>query len=131
MAENDKPKEGEKKETLLDVNVALVLAENTQLKAAVTARDAQIEELAKKLGQATDLIEQDTKSRLIAELKPKTSIPGEFLTKMSVEKLNEMNDTLSKAVLPAFKSGAPVYDEKKKPSLDGMFEDYAKTWRKS
>jgi len=132
---DEKPKEekptGDKQETLLDANVALVLAENKSLKETVVEKDALIEDLTKKLKQATDLIEEDTKSRIIADIKPKTTLPGEYLSKMSVEKLREMQKTLDQAVAPVFKSGTPMGDTKKKATLDGMFEGFAKsTWRK-
>ena len=131
MVEEKKP-EVDKKDTLLDVNVALVLAENTELKGLLQAEKDMNVELTKKLKQAVDLIEEDTKSRLIADIKPRTTIPGEYLSKMSVDKLSEMQKVLQASIAPTFMSGTPVGDTKKKASLDGIFEGYAKTtWRKS
>lgn len=130
MVDEKKP-EVDKKDTLLDINVALVLAENTGLKEVITEKDSLIEELTKKLKQATDLIEEDTKSRLIADIKPKTTVPSAFLGTMTVEKLSEMQKVLNASIAPVFKSGTPMGDTKKKPTLDGIFEEYAsKTWRK-
>ena len=131
--EESKP-EGDKKDTLIDVNVALVLAENDMLKKTVEAKDTLIQNLTKQLQQATDLIEKDTKSRLIADIKPKTAMPGEYLSKMSVDKLTEMKKYPDTAVPPVFKSSAPLVVDKKDPKakLDSKFDEFAKaTWRKN
>jgi hypothetical protein len=122
----------DKKDTLLDVNVSLVLAENQMLKDALDAEKALSGELTTKLKQAMDLIEDDTKSRLIADIKPRTNVPVEILGVMTIEKLTETKKVLDSSKLPIFKSTTPMAESKKKPSLDGMFEDYAKaTWRKN
>lgn len=132
MVDEKKPEGDSEQKNLLDVNVALVLAENTELKGLLQAEKDVNVDLTKKLKQALDLIEEDTKSRLIAEIKPKTTVPGEFLSKMPVEKLTEMKKVLDASVAPVFKSGTPMGDTKKKPTLDGMFEEYAmKTWGKN
>ncbi len=123
-----------KDETIVDVNVALVLAENDGLKRQGAAKDVLIEELTKKLSQATDLIENDSRSRLIADIKPMTTLPPEYLGKMSIDDLTKMKKTLENAAVPAFKAGTPMVDSIKNPkkALDNMFDDFAKaTWRKS
>lgn len=131
MVDEKKP-EVDKKDTLLDVNVALVLAENAGLKETSEAKDDMIEDLTKRLKQAMDIIEEDTKSKLITDIKPRTTIPGQYLSMMTVEKLVEMQQVLHASVAPVFKSGTPMGDTKKKATLDNMFEDYAKaTWRKN
>jgi len=119
---------------LVDVNVALVLAENKRLIDLVSEKDSLIEDLTKRLSQATDLIENDSKSRLIADIKPMTTLPSEYLSKMSIDDLGKMKKTLQSAAVPAFKAGTPMADNKYNPKkeLDSMFDKFAaSTWRKS
>ena len=125
--------ENKKDESIVDVNVALVLAENKRLNDLVAEKDSLIEDLTKRLSQATDLIENDSKSRLIADIKPMTTLPSEYLGKMSIDDLGKMKKTLQNAAVPAFKAGTPMADKyNPKKVLDGMFDDFAKTtWRKS
>jgi len=117
----------------IDINVSMVLAENQMLKDAMGEKDNMITELTKKLEQATDLIEQDTKARLIADIKGKTVVPDRYLIGKSVEELDKMKEILDTAVVPAFKSGTPVYNkEDPKVKLDNVFSDFAaNTWRKN
>lgn len=118
---------------LVDVNVALVLAENDNLKGLLAQKDALIEDLTKRLDQATDLIENDSRSRLIADIKPMTTLPSDYLGKMSIDDLSKMKKTLENAAIPAFKAGTPMADNRYNPKkeLDSMFDNFAKqTWRK-
>jgi hypothetical protein len=126
--------ENKKDESIVDVNVALVLAENKRLIDLVSEKDSLIEDLTKRLSQATDLIENDSKSRLIADIKPMTTLPSEYLGKMSIDDLGKMKRTLQSAAVPAFKAGTPMADNKYNPKkeLDNMFDNFASsTWRKS
>ena len=126
--------ETKKDESIVDVNVALVLAENKRLIDLVSEKDSLIEDLTKRLSQATDLIENDSKSRLIADIKPMTTLPSEYLGKMSIDDLGKMKRTLQSAAVPAFKAGTPMADNKYNPKkeLDNMFDNFASsTWRKS
>ena len=119
---------------LVDVNVALVLAENKRLTDLVTEKDNLIEDLTKRLDQATDLIEEDSKSRLIADIKPMTTLPSEYLGKLTIDELGKMKKTLQNAAVPAFKAGTPMADNKYNPKkeLDSIFDKFAaSTWRKS
>lgn len=125
--------ETKKDESIVDVNVALVLAENKRLIDLNAEKDGLIEELSKKLTQATDLIEEDSKSRLIADVKPMTTLPSEYLSKMTIDDLGKMKKTLQNAAVPAFKAGTPMADNRYNPKkeLDSMFDNFAKqTWRK-
>lgn len=120
-----KEQKTDEKTDLVNVNVALVLAENEDLKRQLDAQKGLVVELTKKLSQATDLIEQDSKARLIADIAPKTNMHPELLSKMDVEKLTQFKKTLDTAVLPAFKSTAPLPSAKdRKPTLDNVFSDY-------
>lgn len=115
----------EAKNALIDTNVALVLAENAKFKEDIAAKDVLIVDLTKQLKQATDLIEQDTKSRLVFEIAPKTTVSKELLGRMSIDELSHIKETLDRAVVPAFNSGTPLVGiAEKKPSLDGMFTEY-------
>jgi hypothetical protein len=133
MSEVKKEEIKQEKNETIDINVALVLAENQMLKDAIVEKDKLITDLTKKLGQATDLIEEDTKSRLIADIKTKSMVPDKYLAGKSVEELSKMKEVLDTAVVPAFKSGTPVYErEDPKMKLDSVFSDFAKsTWRKN
>jgi len=116
----------EEKNDLIELNVALLAAENKRLKDIVIEKDGMIEKLTLRLGQAMDLIEDDTKSKLLAEITPKVSIPDEYLAKMPIEKLSQIKETLDVAVTPAFRSGTPFISKEKSPraKLDSMYEDY-------
>jgi hypothetical protein len=112
---------------LIDVNVALTLAENTLLKGTVAEKDAQIEDLSKKLTQALDLIAEQTKSKLLAEIKGKTTIPSQLLSLKSVDELSKMKEILDTASVPAFKAGTPLSTkEMPRMKLDSMFGDFMK-----
>lgn len=128
-------KEETKEETnvsTIDVNVSLILAENSMLKGTIEEKDALIGDLTKKLQQATDLIEEDTKSRIIIDIKNKTTVPDKYLLNKSVDELVKMKEVLDTAVVPAFKSGTPVIDRKNNPrtELDNLFNEFSKVWRK-
>jgi hypothetical protein len=119
---------------LIGVNVALVLAENDSLKQLLEEKGKLVTELTKKLNDATDLIENDSKRRLITDISPMTTISKEILSKMSIDDLAKMKKTLEYASVPAFKAGTPMADNKYNPKkeLDSMFDNYANsTWRKS
>lgn len=133
MSEVKKEEVKTEAKSTIDINVSMVLAENQMLKDVVVEKDAIIVELTKKLDQATDLIEQDTKARLIADIKGKTVVPDRYLVGKSVEELDKMKEILDTAVVPAFKSGTPVYNkEDPKVKLDSVFSDFAlNTWRKN
>lgn len=57
--------ETKKDESIVDVNVALVLAENKRLIDLNAEKDGLIEELSKKLTQATDLIEEEDRKSVV------------------------------------------------------------------
>lgn len=132
MSEEKKIETQEEKQSTIDINVSLVLAENSMLKGVVEEKEALIGDLTKKLQQATDLIEQDTKSRIIAEIQNKTTVPTMNLANKSVEDLNQMKKVLDTAIIPAFKSGTPMVDKKNpKLELDNLFNEFSKVWRKN
>lgn len=129
--EKNKEVESEKINTI-DVNVSLVLAENQMMKDAMVEKDAVITDLSKRLQQAMDLIDEDTKGRLIKDIKDKTIVPDKYLMNKSVEELTKMKEILDTATVRAFKSGTPVYNkEDPKAKLDSIFSEFASsTWRK-
>ena len=124
----------EKEEDLVDVNVAILKADNLILKKENDELKEKLEVLMKKYGQAVDLIENDSKARLLADIAPRTSVPDHLLAAKSVDELKAMKKVLDSAKVPAFKSGTPLTAVKDSPQakLDSMYDDYAdKTWRKS
>ena len=120
------------KNDIIDVNVALVMAENKMYVKLLAERDALIVELTKKLGQATDLIEKDSIAALVAEISPKTDVPVSVLALMSVEDLGTMKKVLDNAKIPAFRAGTPIMSTNKSPEmkLATMFDDFMEKHRK-
>jgi len=133
---DENPKIEEKPETksdLINTNVALILAENKLLKDALDASKILVEDLTKKLKQATDFIEEDSKSRLITEIVPMTNVPESILALQTVEELEKVKKVLDHAKAPTFVSGTPIVSSDKSPEakLNSMFDEYAsKTWRR-
>jgi len=132
LSEKEEKTTEETKVSTIDINVSLVLAENSMLKDALAGKDSLIEDLTKKLQQATDLIEEDTKARIIADIKNRTTVPDKYLAGKTVDELNQMKKVLDTAVVPAFKSGTPAMVDKKNPraELDSLFSEFSKVWRK-
>ena len=121
-------------ETIVDVNVALTLAERDSLKVQLADEKLLVEDLTKRLKQATDLIEQGSKVALINEISPKTSVPKAVLGEKTREELQHMKNVLDYARIPAFKAGTPIVSIDKSPEakLASAFDEFAKkTWRKN
>ena len=138
LIENIKEEQAEdiedKEEDLIDVNVAMLKAENIALSNERDELKGKLAVLKTKYGQAVDLIEDDTKSRIIAEIAPKTSVSDKLLALKSIEDLKAMKKVLDTAKVPAYRSGTPIVSVKDSPQakLDNMFNDYkAKTWGKN
>ena len=125
-------KEEEEKSDLINTNVALLKAELKWVKDDLAKEKLLTEELTKKLKQATDLIEDDTRAALIADIGPKTSVPQSLLAVKSVEALTEMKKVLDYAKVPAFKSGTPIVSANKSPEakLYTMFDEWMEKHRK-
>lgn len=127
----------EKKDEKLDiveVNVALLKAESMEKDRLIAELTVALDAMTLKYGQAKDLIEQDSRASLIAELAPKTTVPDHILAMKPIDELLEMKRVLADARVPAFKSGTPVITDKVSPraKLASMYDDYAaKTWRKN
>lgn len=123
----------EEEEDLVDVNVAILKADVLVLRKENAELKDKLDTLMKKYGQAVDLIENDSKARLLADIAPRTSVPDNILAMKTVEELKAMKKVLDSAKVPAFKSATPMTSIKDSPhaKLDNMFADYAKkTWRK-
>ena len=119
-------KESKEETNIVDVNVALLMAENDTLKETVKEKDSLIEELTKKLQQATDLIEEDSKAALVNVIAPKTNVDKALLSKMSVDELLKWSKVLETAKIAPFKSGTAIYDKKpdQRKELDSMYTKY-------
>lgn len=132
MSEKEKPKEtpketketDEKEQDIVETNVALLIAERDSLLKTLEEKDEVIEELSKKLAQATDLIEEDSKAALVNAIAPKTHLDKSILGKMSVDELLMYKKVLDNAKVMTIKSGTPVFNKKASPrqELDTMFE---------
>ena len=122
----------DEKSDLINTNVALLKAENKMLLTTLAEKNTIIDELTKKLDQATDLIEDDTKAALIADIAPKTAVPQSILALKTVEDLSAMKKVLDNAKVPAFRSGTPIVSVDRSPEarLASMFEDTMAKHRK-
>uniref|UniRef100_A0A6M3M8Q8 Uncharacterized protein n=1 Tax=viral metagenome TaxID=1070528 RepID=A0A6M3M8Q8_9ZZZZ len=117
----------EPKLDLIEENVALMRAKNILLQKALDEKDELVEELTKKLAQATVFIEDDHKKLLLAEIKPKVDTPDEILMLKSLDELTKMKETLDVARIPVFKSGTQMTYTKKpdaRQELDNVNADY-------
>ena len=124
----EKPTVEETKPTLLDINVALVIAERDDAIRKLAEACDTIEDLRKKIAIAEALIEEDVKAGVINDISPKTSLDKKILGAMSLEKLLEWKKVLDVALIPAFKSGTPVSYQKDNPrkKLNSMFDEAQK-----
>ena len=119
--------DGAKVETdLINTNVALLKADNVNYMKRIASLEELVTDLTKRLKQATDLIEDDTKHRLLADIKPRVEIPDELLVLKSLNELKAMKRTLDVARIPAFKSGTPLVYSDKKPSARQSLDDVNK-----
>lgn len=117
----------EDKTSVIDENVALMRSKIVTLEKEKGEDKELIEELTKKLAQATAFIEDDQKKMILAEIKPKVDIPDEILMLKSLDELKAMKKTLDVARIPAFKSGTPLSFDKKpsaRAKLDSKYNDY-------
>jgi len=120
--------ETKEKGDIIDVNVALAMAERDDAIEKLSAALDRIKELEQKLGNAEALIEEDSKAALVNKIAPRTSVSKSILSKMSVEELMKWDKVLDTA-MPGFKSGAPVSDYKKtsaRQKLDSTHLEYMK-----
>ena len=117
--------EGEKL-SLIDVNVALVMAERDELAVKLSEATDIIEDYKKRLANAEALIEEDSKAALVTYLADRTTMDKALLSAMDYKDLLNMKKVIDIAQIPAFKSGTPIsYTKKKNPraQLDSMFDD--------
>ena len=117
--------EGEKL-SLVDVNVALVMAERDELAVKLSEATGIIEDYKKRLANAEALIEEDSKAVLVTYLADRTTMDKALLSAMDYKDLLNMKKVIDIAQIPAFKSGTPIsYEKKKNPraQLDSMFKD--------
>lgn len=112
--------------SLIDTNVALVMAERDEAKDSLKKALDLIKELEQKLANAEALIEEDNKASLVSKVAPRTTVSKALLSKMTVEELMKWDKVLDTAT-STFKSGAPLPDARKtseRAKLDNMHGDY-------
>jgi hypothetical protein len=125
MSEKPEVKD-DKNADIIDVNVALAMAERDDALDKLTKALDKIVELEQKLANAEALIEEDSKAALVNKISPRTSVSKAILSKMTVDELMKWDKVLDTA-MPAFKSGAPLADVKKtneRQELDSMHSKY-------
>ena len=98
------------------------MAENIALKRELEDKEGTIAELTKQLKAANDVLESQTKAKLIGEILPRSSFTIEDLTGKSAEELQHIRLTLDQAKLPTYKNirfGSP-YAEDESQREDGL-----------
>lgn len=90
----------------VETSVAEMQARLLILEKVLVAKDAQIEGLTGNLKTATDLIDGDTKSRLISELENLTDHTLDERVKMSTDELRQARDLAKRVPGRKFVSGA-------------------------
>ena len=103
----DDPKTGDPP-TATDVNVAEVLARNLVLESQILQVTAERDEALKHLKQANDLIEADTKARLIEEAAKLSTMTLIELSGKDIAYLENLIDVSKMARKPTFESGADL-----------------------
>ena len=109
---SEKDEKGDAKESIVDTNVALVMAERDEAMDQLAKALDKIKSLEQELANAKALIEEDSKATLVSKIAPRTSVSKAILSKMSVEELAKMDKILDTA-MPALRSGAPLPDVRK------------------
>ena len=97
-----------------------VLAENVVLNQKVTALQETVDELKEQLKAANDVLEAQTKAKLISEILPRSKFTVEDLTEKSLDELQHVRATLDQARLPTYKNihfGPVAADERKDEGL--------------
>lgn len=126
ISEEEQTESTDAEEDLVDINVAVLKADMLSLEEENKRLKAENDILTKKYGQALDIIEKDTKARLIADIAPRTTVPKEILAMLSVEELKNRQKILDSAKVPAYKSGTPLVSVKDSPhtKLANMNKDF-------
>lgn len=116
MPEENKPEQKKEEAKGLDIvesNVVLLKAELDAKTKLVGDLTKALDEMTKKYDQAKSFIESDTRSKLVASIKPRTQVSGDILARLSIDELKHMKDTLDSAMIPAFQSGTPLPNKEK------------------
>lgn len=97
-----------------------VLAENITLKRKVADQLKTIDALTEQLKAANDVLEAQTKAKLISEILPKSTFTIEDLAAKTLNQLHNIRATLDQARYPTFKTirpGPVAADEQKDQGL--------------
>jgi len=119
MPEDQKGSSAEENK-LVKLSVDQVIAENISLKAKVQELEGVIDGLNVRLKSANDLLEAQTRAKLIADIKPRTRYSDEDFAKFTVDELTSIKVTLDNAKLPTYKNihfGPISSDERKDEGL--------------
>ena len=84
-----------------------VLAENLKLKSDLKAVKKTVDELKKQLKSANDVLEAQTKAKLIGEILPRSAFTIEDLTPKTLVDLKGIRATLDQARYPTYKTITP------------------------
>jgi len=104
MADDNEGGSGESQNKTAQISVDQALAENIVLKERIKGLESTIAQLTEQLKAANDVLESQTKAKLIGEILPKSNFTIEDLAAKSVEELTQIRLTLDQAKLPTYKS---------------------------
>ena len=93
-----------------------------------------LEDMTSKYKKANDLLEDQVKGKILADIKDKSTIPEALLSLKTYEDLVKYKEVLDTVIVPAFKSGTPISGKDSDPrkALDNQWNEYAnRTWRKN
>ena len=106
--------------SVMQAKVIFLADENERL-------NAENDDLKAKLKKATDVLDERIKGELLAKIAPLTDEPKHLLALKSIDELKLMEKILTKARVPAFKSGTPLIPKNDpKVKLDNMYVNYMK-----
>jgi len=126
-------KQTEKKTSLIDDNVAALKAKIIGLEALVVELTGKLDEATANYMRANEFVENDLKKELLAYIVPRYTMPMELLMLKSADELKQIKTVMDNVEAPAFKSGTPVYSDKKttpRQELAGMYDETMAKLRK-
>jgi len=97
-----------------------LLVEIDTLKQNLSAAELTIADLTAQLKEANDVLEDQTKAKLISEILPRSKFTVEDLKDKPIEELQNIRATLDQAKLPTYKNihmGPIAADEPQAPNL--------------
>lgn len=126
ISEEEQTESTDAEEDIVDMNVGALKVDILLLKKENDELKQKLAVLTEKYSNALDILEEDTKASIIADIAPKTTIPRELLQALPLDELRKRQKILDTAKVPAFKSGTPLVSVKDSPEakLANMNKDF-------